>query len=192
MTYIYPKLPATYLTTPYFRLGGNGLANCLYVYARAIVMAKKFSGKIITPPWFNVVFSGYIHHRQDKRHYLGLFKSCDEIIGIKKLWLTIIAKKSFEDNPIANSVVVVEGLGNYFKDILEDGKYVGAYIYSHLHKNVISKVDAFDFSNCVAVHVRLGDYAANRRTPLEWYAERIKEFTTQRVLLFSDGTEEEL
>ena len=47
----------------------------------------------------------------------------------------------------------------------------------------------------MAVHVRLGDYPAEHRTPLEWYEAKIQELSQngeRRFLLFSDGTDEEL
>ena len=50
--YVYPMLPAAKATISFFRISGNGLANCLYTYAKAISIAKreglkfmKFCGK---------------------------------------------------------------------------------------------------------------------------------------------------
>lgn len=44
---VYPKLPAAKATTPFFRLSGNGLANCLYTYAKAISIAKSGWGAFL-------------------------------------------------------------------------------------------------------------------------------------------------
>lgn len=40
-------LPAAKATTPFFRISGNGLANCLYMYAEAIPIAKREGLKIM-------------------------------------------------------------------------------------------------------------------------------------------------
>ena len=45
--YVYPMLPAAKATTSFFRISGNGLANCLYMYAEAIAIAKREGLKIM-------------------------------------------------------------------------------------------------------------------------------------------------
>ena len=78
--YIYPKLPAI-ACTPLFRISGNGLANCLFVYARGIKRARETKCQLITPTWFNLSFGPYFRHEADKRHYLGLFRGEGEVVG---------------------------------------------------------------------------------------------------------------
>lgn len=53
MIYVYPIFPAVY-NCGFIRIGGSGLANCLFVYARAIALAQKYGAKLITPSWFNL------------------------------------------------------------------------------------------------------------------------------------------
>lgn len=184
--YIYPKLPSAVATTPFFRLSGSGLANCLYVYAHAIVRAQKTGAKILTPTWFNLSFGSYIRHQSDKRHYLGLFTNQFEVSGLKKiikLWLC------------SKHVKVIDNMGNYFADILDDVDIIAKYIEQHVVPVHLEKVNSFDFNNCVAVHIRLGDYPKNVRVPITWYKEKIEEKQRERsysFLIFSDGKDEEL
>lgn len=92
-------------------------------------------------------------------------------------------------------VEVVEGLGSYFEDILDSSSIVRSYLENQASRLLV-KLKGFDFSNCVAIHIRLGDYPENVRTPIYWYVEQIKHMQEKdcnyRFLLFSDGRDDEL
>lgn len=53
-----------------------------------------------------------------------------------------------------------------------------------------------ELKNCIAIHVRMGDYSANWRIPIEWFKSIIENALKlnpqQKFLIFSDGTDEEL
>ena len=198
MIYIYPKFPAAY-NTPFARIGGSGLANCLFVYARAIALAYKFNSPIIAPEWFNITIGTYLRHQTDKRHYLGLFEKGGEISGINKLWILSTYKKIKEIDSLNHSenvVLEVENLRNYFTSLIPYQKVVSDYIINHIKEENLYKVRSFDFSNCVAIHVRLGDYILERRTPESWYINTIESYKEKypqsKFLLFSDGSDIEL
>ncbi|MDR1544247.1 MAG: hypothetical protein LBS50_07580 [Prevotellaceae bacterium] len=116
MNYIYPKLPAS-LDCHFFRIGGSGLANSMFVAARAYALAKKTNAQFINPTWANFSIGTYIRREKDKRHYIGLFKSVG-VAGIKK-WLLLLFKKK--------QITIVEGLARYFEDILDDYPLVKEY-----------------------------------------------------------------
>jgi hypothetical protein len=184
--YIYPKLPSAFATTPFFRLSGSGLANCLFVYAQAIARAHKTGARVITPTWFNLSLGPYIRHQSDKRHYLGLFANQGEVSGINKLIKLSICRKQIE---------IIDNMGNYFRDILNDADIIAKYIEQHIVPKHLESVNVFDFSNCVAVHIRLGDYLENLRIPISWYKNEIEEKQKEaayKFLIFSDGKDEEL
>lgn len=184
--YIYPKFNAA-KHLGFVRIGGCGLANCLYTYAHAIVKARETGAKIITPTWFNISVGTYIRREADKRHYLGLFKSEGEVSGISKYLKLMFCRKNVE---------TIEGLGGYFAPILNDAEYVSSYIESHVNPKLMESVNAYDFTDCVAVHVRLGDFPDSVRVPMSWYRDRIIEMQVSndnlRFLIFSDGRDEEL
>lgn len=187
MKYIYPKLPAAAGTYAWFRFSGSGLANCLFVYARAIKRAHEIGATIITPTWFNISVGPYLRRQTDKRHYLGLFNNNGEVGGLNKLFKLLFFK---------NDIDVIEGLSTYFEDIIDDAPYISSYIEQHVQPNILQQVVAFDFTNCVAVHVRLGDFPENVRVPISWYQEKIKYLKSihpnYKFCLFSDGTDAEL
>lgn len=186
-TYIYPKLPAASFTGSFFRLSGNGLANCLYVYARAIKHAHKTGTRIIAPTWFNLSIGPYLRHQSDKRHYIGLFKCLKEINGLKKWWLLNFCKSQVE---------TVEGIEPYFRNLLDCADVIAKYIEEHIEPSLLNIVNEYDFTNKVAVHIRLGDYPENVRVPISWYKEKIVAISTKhseyKFCIFSDGKDEEL
>lgn len=184
--YIYPKLPSK-VTTAFFRIAGNGLANCLYTYAKAVSIAKRDGLKIIAPTWFNLSIGPYLRHQSDKRHYFGLFNHLNEISGLNK-WLKLTFYKK--------QIQQVEGLGGYFRDFIDDADIVALYIEEHVHPKLLEVVNGYDFTNCVAVHIRLGDYSERVRIPIKWYKEKIEYLHNShpewKFLIFSDGRDEEL
>ena len=50
---------------------------------------------------------------------------------------------------------------------------IANYIEQHVVAVHMEKVNSFDFNNCIAVHIRLGDYPKNVRVPIAWYKEKI-------------------
>lgn len=199
MIYVYPKLPAK-ITTSSFRIAGNGLANCLFIYARAISLSKKNHYPMLSPTWFNLSLGPYIRKQADKRHYIGLFNRSEEISGLKKFFILCFYKHIKEKDAFnkkrKNSVIIVAGLSDYYLPFISDYRIVSDYIISHVNQNKIQTVLNYDFSNCAAVHIRLGDYTLERRVPMDWYIQRIRTLlldkSNLRILVFSDGKDEEL
>ncbi|MDD6826551.1 MAG: alpha-1,2-fucosyltransferase [Oscillospiraceae bacterium] len=139
---------------------------------------------IITPTWQKFSIGTYIRREKDKRRYVDLFTTENEINGIRKLYAVLFCHPHFE-----------QGLQNYFTDFLNDADYIRNYIIKHIRPSIKAVVDKYDFCNCIAVHIRLGDFPEEHRTPLEWYKEKIIAKGMEcnyRFLLFSDGTDEEL
>ncbi len=93
--------------------------------------------------------------------------------------------------------IVIEGLGNYFVELLHDQERVKAFIYSILRREVVSKFENVEFNHVIGVHIRLGDYSSERRTPIDWYETIIKEILSSigdkyKFFVFSDGQDYEL
>ena len=198
MIYVYPKFPAVH-NWGFLRIGGSGLANCLFVYARAIAIAHKYNAKLIAPSWFNFGIGPYLRRENDKRHYLGLFNDNGEISGIKKAYVLLSYKHVSESEKFdinENIVIDVIGIETYFKPIIKSHHIVAPYIIDHILPHNLASLRQFDFSDSIAVHVRLGDYLPERRIPLSWYKARIRDYRNEhqhcKVLLFSDGKDEEL
>jgi hypothetical protein len=198
-SFIYPKLPA-FKTFAISRIGGNGIANCMFIAARGFVFSKKYNLELIEPTWFNLSIGPYIRNQKDKRHYNNLFKPYGKLKGLKKIYLLNRYKHiPYFPGLITDKkcvIFIVEGLNNYFEEIVYEHKIVKEYFYKIIRPNIFDKLSKIEFSNAIAIHVRMGDYPEQLRTPLLWYKktiELINEITNNkyRFFLFSDGNEGE-
>lgn len=72
--YVYPHLPSR-KTYPFIRLVGSGLANSLFVYARALAFTEHEGLELINPTWFSFDPIQWKLMAKDKRTYLGLFRN---------------------------------------------------------------------------------------------------------------------
>lgn len=182
--YIYPKLPAVrnlYL----FRIGGNGLANCLFVYGKAIVKAQSTGQLIISPTWFNLSIGTYLRKQIDKRHYTSIFTP--EINLLRKLFLIIFHQEKIE---------TVSGINDYFNPLKGKNHIIRKYLLTQLTAHLKATLPYFK-DNVISIHIRLGDYPVARRTPIDWYIQVIETFketvkSCYKIYVFSDGTNNEL
>lgn len=211
MNYVYPKLSEKDLG--FVRLGGAGLGNILFPYARALVFARDCDCRLIWPTWPSVKLGPILRREMDKRFYNDLFDNrCGAVGGLKKMWLLAVKKRLPESKKrlvekLNDRIVTFEGLEGCFDDILYDS----AYVFENLKQNLKPgnrDALAFDFRDSIGVHIRLGDFArvseaevrAGRHDsalPVGWYADmicQIRELAGRelKVWIFSDGTEEEL
>lgn len=194
---VYPKLPSKF-DLGFIRLRGAGLANCMFVASRAYVLAKEMGYELLNPTWINLSLGPYLRRETDKRHYNGLFKS-KGITGLRKIFLLLFyPKKSVKNIDISKGIITVEGLGNYFEDLLEQHQLVKNYIWEITNETIKKSVANFCFTNKIGVHVRLGDFKTlNICTQLEWYQQIISKLTLIEgnkfeFVLFSDGSDQEL
>ena len=211
MNYVYPKLSERDLG--FVRLGGAGLGNILFTYARALVYARDHHCRLIWPTWFSFKLGPILRREMDKRFYHDLFQNrCGAVGGLKKMWLLATKKKVPEEKKkmadrFDGRIIVFEGLEGCFEDVLYDSRYVRENLERNL-KAKNRKALSFDFSDSIGVHIRLGDFARvseaevrqgrhDSALPVQWYADlicQIRELAgrTVKVWVFSDGTEEEL
>lgn len=208
MNYVYPKLSDKDLY--FFRLGGAGLGNLLFAYARALVYANKKGYKMIWPTWFSFKLGPILRNEKDKRFYNDLFTNKSSYIdGFKKIILLMTKDKIFEqdkDKDFDNKVVIFEKFIGSFEPIKYDHKIILEDLERNQKKD--NSLSSFDPSDGIAVHIRLGDFIRasvdevksgkhDSALPIEWYVnviKRIREISGKNlpVYLFSDGTDEEL
>lgn len=194
--FVYPKLHAMHHFIIRFR--GSGLANCLFVYARALILADKNGLPILNPSWVQFNLGPYLRREKDKRHYNGLFKSFG-VKYFKKHWL-LLTQKSLPEN-LANTVhsrglVTVEGLGNYFADLHHHSDLIKNHLLSIVNDNAFQHYQLTE-GDFIGIHIRLGDYDPESRISLDWYLDmmtKLCEFSSVELkfLVFSDGTPAEL
>lgn len=183
--YVYPSL--SNLDFGFFRLGGPGLANCMFVAARAYLTAKKQGLEMLRPTWERLGVGQWLRRETDKRFYVGLFR--DESCWRKLRRAFLLRSKK---------VIADGGVGDYFRTIIKYQSEVKTYFDQEILPEAIKDVPSQDvLKNSVAIHIRLGDYSPDMRTPIEWYEAvvlHVKERLGRQIdfQLFSDGTDEEL
>ena len=202
MKYVYPNLAGNpHFDYAWFRVGGPGLANCLFVACRAYILAKKTGAKMFSPTWAKFSIGPYIRREKDKRHYIGLFNNnailpqesnFRKFFTIRGNMFPEFEIENFEKSE--NGVLHVVGLGNYFQDL--NPTDANEYFSAVINPAQLKELEGFDFSNCVAIHVRLGDYTSDSRISINWFIGVINHLhdnnPTLKFLLFSDGSDDEL
>ena len=171
----------------------------MFVAARAYLIAQSNGWNYINPTWGNITFGTYLRNEKDKRHFFGLFKS-KGISGFLKLFYLLFSKEITLESAIsgAEGKVVIEGLGNYFEDLLCAQETVKEFVYSIMRSTILSSFENIDFKNVIGVHVRLGDYTILQRgTSVSWYATIVNEIIKRhggkyKFFVFSDGEDQEL
>lgn len=185
----YPRLSKIDLGS--VRIGGPGLANCMFFASMAYIDAKKYNGIFLCPSWMKFSIGPYIRQERDKRVYSHLFTKSGKS-GIIKVFYLLIAK-------IFGSINVYGpyDLAGYFTRLNDCHQLVKEYFISIEKPIILSKLNEKSFySDKIAIHVRLGDYPENFRVPISWYCECIDAIKKckpdQEFLVFSDGSDEEL
>lgn len=173
----------------WFRIGGPGLANCLFFAAKAYVYAKAHGAEYIEPTWRKFSIGPWLRKERDKRVYNNLFKPIG-INGIRKAFLISVF------NPNKDKIISFSTLGNYFGDINGHIELINDFFQNIILPSTIEKVNEKELNDTVAVHVRLGDYLQQLRIPINWYVGIIRNILlinpSQEIVVFSDGTDEEL
>ncbi len=209
--YIYPKFSD--IDLDFIRFGGPGLANLLFIYARAVVLAEHENAEVIWPTWKSIKIGPWLRHESDKRFYGDLFINDNSYVhGLRKVFLRLCTR--YRITAIEESLPVDwKGVASYsafqasFEDILEERLMIRERIFNILTPKCKEAL-CCDFQYSINVHIRLGDFASapvadcsanvvNTRLPIEWYVKAIADI--QNVLgnsvsfnIFSDGTDHEL
>ncbi len=193
--YVFPKFDS-FLDIG-IRIGGFGLANCLFVISRALIIANEHNYILINPTWQRIGLGQYIRGEKDKRTYFRLFRKVG-VKGLKKYLLIYFGKKvdsinQYCEKRILPQIIVVKGLADYFESLLPYQSMIKQWILNNARtKSIINECD-----NYIGIHIRMGDYTQERRAPIDWYIDKIlkiKYITQDRseFMLFSDGMDEEL
>ena len=199
MKYVYPKLSDKDFYI--IRIGGLGLGNMLFTYAKAVLYARDHGARLIWPTWVSIPVGQILRRESNKRFYHDLFQNrIGAVSGFQKLRLLWTRKKD---------IVVMEGMEGEFEPIA--GKENSEYLYRHFQTILQErnrKAMEFEPGNGICMHIRLGDFTRgteadlkagnpNISIPIEWYINVIQQIRdavseTLPVYIFSDGSREEL
>lgn len=198
-----------------FRIGGPGLGNLLFPWARAVVFSKKYNLPRISSTWRTVKLGPLLRGEFDKRVYSDLFQE-KTISGIRKFFLLNFGEKIPEtlanQTTVSNNhrpkIIIFKGMDGLFQPILNDHETVKTELYDMVfehHKNAAMHFPA----DGISIHIRMGDFSIppnekflreghwNYRLPIKWYIAVIEKIRAEigsnlPVYVFSDGTDEEL
>ena len=90
-----------------FRLGGAGLGNLLFPWARSLVYAKNNHSICISPTWRALKLGPLFRNEKDKRFYSDLFIDSG-ISGLQKFYLL----------NFSNNVKIFKGMDGLFTEFL--------------------------------------------------------------------------
>jgi hypothetical protein len=218
--YIYPKFSKYEFFG--FRIGGNGLGNLLFIFARAVIYAKKYQVELINPTWKSIKLGTILRGERDARTYGDLFDKPIGVSGIKKFFLLFFAKKypenklpelkkDFLENQEINSPVVIECTGHedFFEELIGYRSLIRNKLLSIITDNNIENIKNHQLNDGIVVHIRMGDFQSvpsdlskikpfqNYRLPIAWYISMIDKIREHAgietpVYIFSDGKASQL
>jgi hypothetical protein len=188
-------------------------------WARAVVLARENSWPMLAPRWVQPRLGAVLRREKVKRFYLNDFTNRGYIAGFRKWLILARSSKAGEDAAAQlmsrrreagnhSTVIVFEGLKNYFRDIWHDHGIVRDELLKIVSPPVLEKLSRIG-GPFVAMHVRRGDIMqpglteaqllTNKHyTPLGWFvaaAKTIRQNAALRdlpIYVVSDGRAHEL
>jgi hypothetical protein len=209
--YAYPRLSKADLL--FIRIGGNGLGNLMFTWARCLATARQNNWQMIWPTWGSLKLKNWRVNPYDHRTYFDLFRPTDMYVtGWRKPkclaqqhWIS--EAQALAHSPPPGSVVEFRGMEGMFTPFRGHHELVYRELMGIAQPQHLK---AFSDSNSVpiAIHVRRGDFVQqgtheatikshNSILPIEWYVEALQAVRSTvgmetAALVFSDGTDEEL
>ena len=197
----------------YFRIGGDGLGNLLFNWARCLVTARRNGWKLMWPTWFSYKPKNWRVNPYDVRTYLDLFRRTPEYQGGLCKFPQLAFRKWVSEHDAAREapppgcVVQFRGMAGKFKPFLNDLDAVRAALLEMTRPQHLSGYNHPD-PPPIGIHVRRGDFVhqADMETtlrvdgsalPIAWYVDtlaavRDKLGFAAPTRVFSDGEDEEL
>lgn len=182
----------------FFRGPGPGLGNLLFPVARALQAQRQTGGIMVFPTMRQIKIGTYLRREKDKRTYGEIFRP-RTLTEVSDWFRATTQRKRLETDADVNAKVVrYVGMGRQFHDLSADPSFLRQFLWEASRLPV--PVHEYD----IAIHVRLGDFAApdatatqqNTQVPLNWYSEALSAAREllgggiQRGILFSDGVPE--
>ena len=207
----FPRMSKTDLL--FWRIGGNGLGNLMFTWARCLAASERNGWRMLWPTWQSFKPKNWRVNPHDHRSYAKLFRPTDRYVtGWRKPWALARRRWISEAEALSSGappgcVVQFRGMEGKFAPIMGDQRLVRdelLRISRARHLAAFSEPDPAP----VAIHVRRGDFVRqanyddmvnidNSMLPLDWYIEalhavRAKAGAEVPAFVFSDGRQEEL
>jgi len=197
----------------YPKFNGSGLGNLLWIWAKCFVWCKDHHIEMIGPRWAQFRPVRFLKRDADLRFYKGYFINKGYINGLAKYYKLLayesITVENFDDTLHSipthkKNVVVFSGLGK-FTPLIGRHKEVHAELLRIADPHCLPAKHVHSF---IAIHIRRGDFGkgtiedlrngkTNLQIPIEWYVSALRALRKEtvssgKVIVFSDGTDEEL
>lgn len=209
MGYVYPKFSKNDFLN--IRIGGAGLGNLLFSYARALILEKKYGLKMIEPTWECLKIGVYFRREKERRKYSQLFRNNNSINGFKKLVIRlvcpVITEEEFNNGKeVDGKILEVFGNTDYFLPLMQERDFIRQELISSINPIYTENLKGFD-GECIGVHIRMGDFVefheqrlkpfVNMRLPLVWYIlviNHIRQLYGRNILVnvFTDAHENQI
>jgi hypothetical protein len=209
--FAFPRLSKTDLL--FVRIGGNGLGNLMFTWARCLAASQRHGWRMIWPTWPSFKPKNWRVNPYDHRTYSDLFRPNERYVtGWRKPWCLaryrwVRESQALERGAPPGSVVEFRGMEDKFAPFLDDHELVYGELLRIARPQHLAALSETRPAP-IAIHVRRGDFVqqANYRDmlridnsvlPLQWYidalqAVRAKAGRDVPAWVFSDGSEEEL
>ncbi len=205
----------------FFRVGGPGLGNLLFPWARSIIASEKYGYLPVWPTWPQLKMGTFLRGEKDKRSYTNLFnQNYGYVHGLDKLKLltsTYTEKEheeqleavnaSLKDKSMTPKVFVFTGMTDMFKPLISHNGLIRKKLEQMANQSLLN-FDTSELGKTISVHIRMGDFAEynenkkgnavnNMRMPTSWYINVIKQINDSTnkncsFNVFSDGSNDEL
>ncbi len=189
------------------RVGGVGLANLLFPWARACVAAQRDGTRLIRPTWPQLKIGPLLRGEADPRAYRRVMRPLpDEITGAQRLALLLAHRCRLMPE---HRLRLHQGMAGHFNELLPHAEMLSRRLHASCQAPPTADRQA-ELRPTIALHVRLGDFAvgadpeshlrsgrSGMRLPMTWYLRQLvlareRHGPETRFSLFSDGRDEEL
>ena len=184
-----------------FRLGGHGLCNLLFTWARAYCISYLYKYQLVWPTWTQFCRRPLLNLDTDKRIYHNFFKRTNYYISsIYRIYAFLFCFRTFSVRSVSdvsilkseistNSSLIVRDESNSFSDIYAYRGSIRNAFFEMLNPK-LSIPESVPLPD-VAVHIRLGDFkVASRQSPISYYESIIKcliiDNPSIRISIFTD------
>ena len=209
--YAFPRLSKTDLL--FIRIGGNGLGNLMFTWARCLAAARQNDWQMVWPTWRSFKPKNWHVNPYDHRTYFDLFNPTHTYLAgwrkpfclARHRWVS--EAQAMENGAPLGSVVEFRGMEGMFAPFLRDHELVHRELLRIANPQHLAALSDPNQAP-IAIHVRRGDFVnhssyedtistPNSILPIEWYLEALQAVRSAAgnetpAYVFSDGTDAEL
>jgi hypothetical protein len=197
-------------------IGSAGLGNELFPWARAEIFARRNRVPVLAPRWGRLRIGPYLRREPEKRRYAGTFRAAEHVRGVARATIATLGRRMAEDEPeqaYAEAkrsswpfTVAFQGMAGLFAVLAGEHEFIRSKLWQMTRPSLRPEGVVSPF---IAIHVRRGDLTrqgftrtelldVKQFTPLSWFvsmakaARRLEAAQSLRLIVFSDGSPEEL